>query len=217
MTEDETVGWHHRLDGHEFGWTPGFGDGQGGLECCGEWGHKESDTTEQLIWTELYIFKYTTWDIYTHTCKNIITVISINLKSIHCPCVTLIPSPFPGNCWSTFCRYTLVCIFFKFMETESYVLFFVWLLSLNYFEIHSFIARSSFLFEYFIVWIYHHLCSYSPVHRNLGYFQFWTFINNAVMNICVWVFEWTVFFVLGTSKTLEENRKKVFVILNLKF
>ena len=51
-TEDETVGWHHRLDGHEFEWTPGVGDGQGGLACCDSWGRKESDTTEQLIWSE---------------------------------------------------------------------------------------------------------------------------------------------------------------------
>ena len=51
-TEDEMVGWHHRLDGHGFGWTPGFGDGQEGLACCGSWGFKESDTTEQLNWTE---------------------------------------------------------------------------------------------------------------------------------------------------------------------
>ena len=48
MTEDEMVGWHHRLNGHEFGWTPGAGDGQGGLACCCSWGHKELDTTEQL-------------------------------------------------------------------------------------------------------------------------------------------------------------------------
>ena len=41
-------GWHHRLDGHGFGWTPGAGDGQGGLACCDSWGHKESNTTEQL-------------------------------------------------------------------------------------------------------------------------------------------------------------------------
>ena len=41
MTEDETAGWHHWLDGHEFGWTPGVGDGQGGLACCYSWGHKE--------------------------------------------------------------------------------------------------------------------------------------------------------------------------------
>ena len=51
-TEDEMAGWHHWLDGHEFEWTPGVGDGQGGLACCGSWGRKESDTTEQLNWTE---------------------------------------------------------------------------------------------------------------------------------------------------------------------
>ena len=51
-TEDKMVGWHHWLNGHGFGWTPGVGDGQGGLECCNSWGHKESDTTEQLNWTE---------------------------------------------------------------------------------------------------------------------------------------------------------------------
>ena len=50
-TEREMVGWHHRLDGHGFGWTPGVGDGQGGLACCGRWGRKESDTTEWLNWT----------------------------------------------------------------------------------------------------------------------------------------------------------------------
>ena len=47
-TEDEMAGWHHRLNGHGFGWTPGVGDGQGGLACCGSWGHKESDTTKRL-------------------------------------------------------------------------------------------------------------------------------------------------------------------------
>ena len=53
MTEDEMVGWHHQLDGHGFGWTPGVGDGQGGLMCCSSWGRKELGTTEQLNWTEL--------------------------------------------------------------------------------------------------------------------------------------------------------------------
>ena len=47
-TEDEMVGWHHRLDGHVFEYTPGVGDGQGGLMCCESWDHKESDMTEQL-------------------------------------------------------------------------------------------------------------------------------------------------------------------------
>ena len=53
MTEDELVGWHHRHNGHEFGWTLGVGDGQGGLACFGSCGLKESDTTERLNWTEL--------------------------------------------------------------------------------------------------------------------------------------------------------------------
>ena len=48
MTEDEMVGWHQRLNGHGFGWTPGVGEGQGGLACWGSWGRKESDMTEQL-------------------------------------------------------------------------------------------------------------------------------------------------------------------------
>ena len=51
-TEDEMSGWRHRLDGREFEWTPGVGDGQGGLACCNSWGRKESDMTEQLNWTE---------------------------------------------------------------------------------------------------------------------------------------------------------------------
>ena len=52
-TEDEMAGWHHRLDGHGFGYTPGVGDGRGGLACCDSWGHKESEMTERLDWTEL--------------------------------------------------------------------------------------------------------------------------------------------------------------------
>ena len=53
-TEDEIVGWHHQLNGHEFGRAPGVVDGQGGLDCCSSWGHKESDTTERLNWTLEY-------------------------------------------------------------------------------------------------------------------------------------------------------------------
>ena len=53
MTENEMVGQHHWLNGHESGWIPGVGDGQGGLESCGSWGRKESDTTKWLNWTEL--------------------------------------------------------------------------------------------------------------------------------------------------------------------
>ena len=52
-TEDEMAGWHPWLNGRESEWTPGVGDGQGGLGCCDSWGSKESDTTERLKWTEL--------------------------------------------------------------------------------------------------------------------------------------------------------------------
>ena len=52
MTEDEMAGWHHRLKGRESEWTPGVGDGQGGLVCCDSWGRKESNTTDRLNWTD---------------------------------------------------------------------------------------------------------------------------------------------------------------------
>ena len=55
--EDEMVGWHHWLDAHESQQAPGVGDGQGRLACCSPWGGKESDTTERLNWTELYLAK----------------------------------------------------------------------------------------------------------------------------------------------------------------
>ena len=53
MTEDNMVGWHHRLNGHKLEQAPGVGDGQGSLVCCSPWGRKESDTTERLKHTEL--------------------------------------------------------------------------------------------------------------------------------------------------------------------
>ena len=59
--EDEMVGWCHQLDGHEFEQALGLGDGQGGLVCCSPWGHKESDMTEWLNWTELKTLKPHQW------------------------------------------------------------------------------------------------------------------------------------------------------------
>ena len=64
-TEDEMAGWHHRLDGHEFEWSPGVCDGQGGLACCNSWGHKEPDTTGWLNWAEYYIV-YMYHNFFTH-------------------------------------------------------------------------------------------------------------------------------------------------------
>ena len=57
-TEDEKVGWHHRLNGHEFEQARGVGDGQGSLACCSPWSLKESDTTEWLDWTEMKILRF---------------------------------------------------------------------------------------------------------------------------------------------------------------
>ena len=56
--EDEMLGWHHQLNGHESEQTPGVGDGQGGLACCSPWGCKESDTTEWLNWTDSFVWLY---------------------------------------------------------------------------------------------------------------------------------------------------------------
>ena len=56
MTEDEMVGWHHRLNGHGFGWTLGVGNGQGGLTCCGSWGRKESDLC--IRWPKYWSFSF---------------------------------------------------------------------------------------------------------------------------------------------------------------
>jgi len=65
-TEDEMAGWHHWLDGCEFEWTPGVGDGQWGLACCNSWGHKESDTAERLNWTDasFSVKICTNWNIH---------------------------------------------------------------------------------------------------------------------------------------------------------
>ena len=59
LTENEMVGWHHWLNGHGFGWTPGVGDGQGGLACSASWGRKESDTTEWRNWLADPLHTYT--------------------------------------------------------------------------------------------------------------------------------------------------------------
>ena len=82
-TEDEMAGWYHRLNEHEFEWTLGVGDGQGGLACCNSWGCKELAMTELLNWTELkhrwihvvFIFLYLTYftekEVFkVHPCYN---------------------------------------------------------------------------------------------------------------------------------------------------
>ena len=74
-TEDEMIGWHHQLNG--FGWTPGVGDAQGDLACCGSWGRKELDTTEQLNWTEL------NWTKGHLGCYQILVIMNKAILNIH--------------------------------------------------------------------------------------------------------------------------------------
>ena len=80
-TEDEMVRWHHWLNGHEFEWTPGVGDGQGGLGCCSPWGHKESDTTERLNWTHNVKLSILPNFVYNSVALSIFTF----LCNHHCP------------------------------------------------------------------------------------------------------------------------------------
>ena len=86
-TEDEMVGWHYWLNGHGFGWTLGVGDEQGGLACCGSWGHKESDTTERLNWTESVSWWRAKWHAFSALYNNqhqalawLLTVFLFNYK-----------------------------------------------------------------------------------------------------------------------------------------
>ena len=73
MTEDEMVGWHHWLNGHEFEQAPGVGDRQGGLVCCSPWSCKKSDMTEQLNWTKLQMVILFIW--YEPWCTKLLILI----------------------------------------------------------------------------------------------------------------------------------------------
>ena len=77
MTEDEMVGWHHWLNGHEYKQAPGIGDGEGSLACCSPWGHKESVTTERLDWTELSL----------SLLQEIFSTQGSNPGLLHCRCI----------------------------------------------------------------------------------------------------------------------------------
>ena len=79
-TEDEMAGWHHRLNGHEFEWTSGVGDGQGGLVCCDSWGRKESDTTEWLNWLTDWCDFYVQVSYHKH--KALTHIISGSVSSV---------------------------------------------------------------------------------------------------------------------------------------
>ena len=75
MTEDEMVGWHHQLNGHEFEEAPGYGEGQGSLMCCSPWGCKELDTAERLNSNKVKVLEG------MRTC----TTSKENSRVLHCP------------------------------------------------------------------------------------------------------------------------------------
>ena len=92
MTDDEMVGWHHQLNGHEFEWTPGVGNRQEGLACCSPWDHKELDTTD---WTEtkMGIFLYPVfmiksleprrgWGTCPRSWRNLVTKLGFSSRSM---------------------------------------------------------------------------------------------------------------------------------------
>ena len=88
-TEDEMAGWHHRVDAHEFGWTPGVGDGQGGLVCCNSWGRRVGhDWATELNWTESCC----------SVAKSYMTLWPHGLQHNRLPCLPLYPRVCSGSC-----------------------------------------------------------------------------------------------------------------------
>ena len=81
-TEEEMAGWHHWLNGCESQWAPGVGDGQGGLGCCGSWGRKESDMTEQLIWSDLIKLSNYLTIIFFSVCYCLSLFLSMHLSAM---------------------------------------------------------------------------------------------------------------------------------------
>ena len=103
MAEDEMVAWHHRLHGHEFEQAPGVGDGQGSLVCCSPWGHKESDTSEQLNWTE-------------EKKRTVISKLKSKLYKILSPLLSSsYDSHFSTRCLKLFCKYSIVFTLLSFL------------------------------------------------------------------------------------------------------
>ena len=95
--QDEMAGWHHRLNGHEFEWTPGVGDGQGGLACFNSWGLKELHTTEGLFWSDIHGFINEVWfkpplviSILLPTCSFTVHEFKLSNQSLEITCLNFI-------------------------------------------------------------------------------------------------------------------------------
>ena len=116
--DDEMVRWHRRLNGHEFEWTPGVGDGQRGLACCIPWGRKELDLTEWLNWTELrHLLK----------CNHLFLIHIYKTGKIFCYFM-LRPHCKPGAnfaCLNYICLsfiiYTILCMMSYYLHMQKYM------------------------------------------------------------------------------------------------
>ena len=102
MTEDEVVGWHYWLNGHEFEQALGVGNGQGSLACCSPWGSKESDTTERLNWAELRMtYRIQENSLFTFTLHFLrLTSLELMMPSNHlilCHPLLFLPSIFASS------------------------------------------------------------------------------------------------------------------------
>ena len=112
-TKDETVGWHHWLDGHEFKQAPGVGDGQRNLVCCSLWGRKESDTTDWLNWTaSLGDVFAESWDVVFMSALPL-TLIQMVVVSLFCQRVASqeMFSQIPGTCSREGCQLQTIPIY----------------------------------------------------------------------------------------------------------
>ena len=115
-TEDEMAGWHPWLDGRESEWTPGVGDGQGGLACCDSWDRKESDTTERLIWSDSFSSSFPIQVITEYSAEfpvlysRSLLVIYFKYNSVYISVLTSQPILFPPSF-----PLVTVCLFSKSM------------------------------------------------------------------------------------------------------
>ena len=139
---NEMAGWHHWFDGRESEWTPGVGDGQGGLTYCDSWGRKESDMTERLNWTELItVYKERMWQAW----KEVYPVHTFLRRPCFCGggctsnaiCILIwLPMCFPtgehmpisltpGSFLSQNCMYFCYCSFFVYFLKKFFLIYFL--------------------------------------------------------------------------------------------
>ena len=156
-TEDEMAGWHHWLDGRESQWTPGVGDGQGGLACCDSWGRKESDTTEGLIWSDLIVFcnlKFSVWFFYV----SFVSLLTFSISSF-------VSSTFITAHWSIF-RISSLAFY-----SDNPNIYFTWC----WWRLNTFSPLSWYFPGFWYVWVFFLLKS--------GHFEYLSWNSASSLNL----------------------------------